>query len=301
MSKEKDFLVHIPVELIKGDDGEEWRVRGVASTGDADLQGESIDQEGLDISALQAGKGVFNFDHQKGPENVLGIIEDAKFIKHEGKKCLWVEGYLFKEQERSKAFRNILKSLKKGSAPRVHMSVEGKILDRDRTDPTKIKQARIDKVALTLDPVNPYTFAELCKSLTSESLVQTPNVPEVTLQKEETISDNETKVELVQIAKADLDVLLDFCRKALSAGSGNMKNPEARTGGEATTRESMDSSVKNMSYGNNAQKKKKNKKGLVKSLIDSLVAAHPNHNPLELAEWAIEAFLEDGNEGESGD
>ena len=296
MSNEKDFLVHIPLELVKGDDGEEWRVRGIASTGDADLQGESIDQDGLDISALQAGKGVFNFDHQKGPENVLGIIEDAKFINHEGKKCLWVEGYLFKEQERSKAFRNILKSLKKGSSPRVHMSIEGKILNRDLTNPTKIKQARIDKVALTLDPVNPYTFAELCKSLTSESLVQTQ---EPVAQKEVTATENQSE-EMVQIAKADLDILLDFCRKALSAGAGNMKNPEARTGGEATTRESMDSKVKSVTYSNNAQKKKKNKKGLVKSLIDSLVAAHPNHNPLELAEWAIEAFLED-NEGESGD
>jgi hypothetical protein len=93
----------------------------------------------------------------------------------------------------------------------------------------------------------------------------------------------------VEIEKADLDILLDFCRKALSAGAGNVKAPGARTGGEAMTRESMDSDVKQMG----SKKKKKIQKGLVKSLIASLKSAHPNHDPLELAEWAIEAFLDD--------
>lgn len=291
--KLKDFLVHIPLELVKGESDEdtEWKVQGIASTGDTDLQGEIVEQAGLDISALQAGRGLFNYDHQKGPENVLGIIEDAKFMTHDGKKSLFVEGYLFKHQERSKAFRNILKSIKKGSGSRVHMSIEGKILDRDLSNPRKIKKARIDKVALTLDPVNPYTFAELCKSLTAaDEAGQTQAESQNHIEK----CDKPAETEMVQVEKADLDILVDFCRKALSAGAGYSKNPAARAGGEAMSRESLESEPKQMG----SKKKRKFKKGLVKSLIDGLKAAHPGEDPLKLAEWAIEAFIEDESEGE---
>lgn len=295
-SNEKQFLVHIPLELVKGDkeSEEEWKVRGIASTGDTDLQGEQVEQEGLDIAALQAGRGLFNFDHQKGPENVLGIIEDAKFVTHDGKRALWVEGYLFKHQERSKAFYNILKSIKKGSSPRVHMSIEGKIIERSMANPKAIRRARIDKVALTMDPVNPYTFTELCKSLHAASEMQPA---EILSQKQQEFV-TEAKPEMIEIEKADLEVLLDFCKKALSAGAGNASNPQSRTGGEAMVRESMDSSVKCMSNTFNAEKKKKNKKVMIKSLIDSLKAAYPEHDPLELAGWAIEVFLDEKFKGE---
>jgi hypothetical protein len=286
MSKEKDFLVHIPVELIKGEkDGEEqWTIRGIASTGDSDLQGESIDQEGLDISLLQAGRGLFNFDHQRGPENVVGQIEDAEFVMHEGKKALHVEGYLFKEQPKAQAFRNILKSLKKGSGPRVHMSIEGKILQRDHADNKRIKKARIDKVALTLDPVNPYTFAELCKSL------NTPDAPEM-LQTPEggQVQILENKEEMILISKKQLEVLVETAQKAMSAGAGGADAPTSRTGGAAMQKESLEKNPKQMSYD---KKKKKPNKAMVKSVIASLTKAFPSEDPLKLAEMAIEAFFE---------
>jgi len=219
--KEKDFLVHIPVDIEKSKDGDEWRIKGIASTGDTDLHGESVDQEGLDISALKAGRGIFNVDHQKGPENVVGIIEDADFIDVDGKKCLQVEGYLLKEQDRAKAFYNIMKSLKKGTGPRIHMSIEGKILQRDFSDQKRIKKARIDKVALTLDPVNPYTFAELCKSLNSPDDIQ-PDVNGGVVHNIENIE------EMVEVRKSDLEVMLDFIAKArLHFEQGSFKeNPK---------------------------------------------------------------------------
>lgn len=286
MSKEKDFLVHIPVELIKGEkEGEEqWKIRGIASTDDSDLQGESIDQEGLDISLLKAGRGLFNFDHQRGPENVVGQIEDAEFVMHEGKKALHVEGYLFKEQPKAQAFRNILKSLKKGSGPRVHMSIEGKILQRDYTDNKKIKKARIDKVALTLDPVNPYTFAELCKSL------NIPDESEVQKSSEGSqVQVPEIKEETVLIGKKELEILIDFAQKAMCAGAGYANAPTSRTGGAAMQKESMDKSPKQMGA---KQKKKKTNKAMVKSLMESLRKAFPNEDPFVLAEMTIEAFIE---------
>lgn len=289
MSKDKDFLVHIPVELVKSEkDGEEqWTIQGIASTGDSDLQGESIDQEGLDISLLKAGRGLFNADHQRGPENVVGQIEDAEFITHEGKKALHVQGYLFKEQPKAQAFRNILKSLKKGSGPRVHMSIEGKILQRDHTDNKRIKKARIDKIALTLDPVNPYTFAELCKSLNTQDaseILQTPEGGQVQ------ILDN--KEEMILINKKQLEVLVEVAQKAMCAGAGHADAPASRAGGSAMQKESMDKSPKQMSYN---KKKKKINKAMVRSFIDSLKKAFPTEDPLKLAELAIEAFIENEN------
>lgn len=269
---DKTFKFHVPIELIKGKEGDdaEWQIRGIASTPDADLQGETVDQDGLDISVLKAGMGLFNFDHQKGPENVLGQIEDAEFVNDEGKKCLMVKGYLFKHQDRAKAFHNIMKSLKKGSAPRVQMSIEGKILARDFNDPKAIKKARIDKVALTLDPVNPYTYADLCKAL---------NAPEVTTQ---VIQDEE-----VSIKKSDLEALLEFAKKAMAAGVGYSKAPTQMSSGEAVTTESLDKDPKCVTHD-----RKKDRKAMVRSMMKSLQEMYPSHDPQEIAEMVIESLVD---------
>jgi len=276
--KDKDFKFYVPVELVKAENGdEEWKIQGIASTPDEDLQGETIDQNGLDISVLKAGRGLFNWDHAKGPENVLGQIEDAEFKDIDGKKCLMVKGYLFKHQERSKAFFNILRSLKKGNGPRVHMSVEGKILQRDFTDSKTIKKARIDKVALTLDPVNPYTYAELVKSLNS------PEIPDSS----ETIES--PSEEFISIKKAELEKLVEFAQKALAAGIGYASAPTSRSGGEAMSKESLEKQPKSMTYDG---KSKKEKKKMVKSLLKSIKEAYPSEDPLKLAEWVLETFVD---------
>lgn len=278
---EKDFKFYVPLELVKSEkDGEEeWKIKGIASTPDEDLQGETVDQEGLDISLLKAGRGLFNFDHQKGPENVLGQIEDANFIDQNGKRCLQVEGYLFKHQDRAKAMYNILKSLKKGSSNRVQMSIEGKILQRDFVNNRAIKKARIDKVALTLDPVNPYTYAELCKSLASPEPIQ----PAEQVQ----VSDDE-----IVIKKAELEKLIEVAQKALAAGVGGMKAPEARSGGEVMTKESLEGKPKSTSYSSKDVKQKKLKKGMVRSMMKSLQEMYPSHDPAEIAELVVESLVE---------
>jgi hypothetical protein len=274
---EKNFKFYVPVELTKSEnDDETWHIQGIASTADEDLQGETVDQDGLDISLLKAGRGLFNFDHQKGPENVLGQIEDAEFVKQDGKKCLMVKGYLFKHQDRAKAFYNILKSLKKGASNRVQMSIEGKIIQRDFANQKAIKKARIDKVALTLDPVNPYTYAELVKSLNSDEIIK--DEPEA-----------QSASDFVTIEKADLEKLVEFAQKALSAGAGGAKAPEARSGGEAMSKESLEQAPKNITH--QAGKKNK-KKAMVRSLMKSLKEMYPSHDPMELAEMVVESIVD---------
>lgn len=162
-NEERSFQFFAPAEFEKAKNGE-WRIRGVASTEDLDLQGEIIKQNGLDISPLKDGKGLFNWDHEKGPENILGVIDVAD-MKPEG---LYVEGYLLKNSQKAKAVYNILESFKPTEKKRLGFSVEGKVLRRSGADGKVIQAAKIDKVALTLDPVNPYTYSELVKSLTND-------------------------------------------------------------------------------------------------------------------------------------
>ncbi len=273
VSKEKTFQFHVPVELQKGKDEGEWKIKGIASTPDEDLQGETVNQSGLDISMLKAGRGLFNVDHQKGPENTIGQIEKADFVNLDGKKSLQVEGYLFKHQPRAQAFYNIMRSVKKSNGPRVHLSIEGKILQRDMTDSKHVKKARIEKIALTLDPVNPYTYADLCKSMATDE-VGGP------VQETETIEDS------INLSKSDLEKLISVVTKALAAGIGSTKAPTSRTGGEAMTTESLEDDEKNVTF----EKKKKNRKTMLKSIIEGLRNAHPDHDPLELAGWVIEAY-----------
>jgi hypothetical protein len=277
MTKEKSFKFHIPVELVKGKDKEvdAWKIQGVASTPDEDLQGEIVNQNGLDISFLKAGRGTFNWDHQKGPENILGKIDDADFVKLEGKQALMVKGYLFQHQDRSKAFHNIMRSLRKTDGPRVHMSIEGKILERDLSNRSHIRKARVEKVALTMDPVNPYTYADLCKSLVAVEQITDPTQPvEIT--------------EFTSLKKSEIEQIVEIAvQKALSAGAGYSKAPEARADGEAMTKESMDRKNKNVTYGS---ERKKRRSKMLKCLIESFCESHPDQDPIELAQWALEAY-----------
>ena len=259
----KSFQIHIPVELEKSKDadGEDaWVVKGIASTGDTDLQGEMVDQNGLDISQLKAGRGLFNVDHQKGPENVIGQIEDAEFVKSDGKKVLMVKGYLFKHQPRAQAFYNIMKSVKPGSQPRVHMSIEGKILQRDAVNKSTIRNARIDKVALTLDPVNPYTYAELSKSLASGQVDEIPEPAYLTME----------RTELEKTVQAAVE-------KAMAAGVGSAMAPAMRVGGEAMSKESLDSKLKRI-----GKKDKKSQKRMLKSILQRMCELHPDEDPRDL-------------------
>lgn len=259
----KSFQFHIPVELEKSKDadGEDhWVVKGIASTGDADLQGEVVDQNGLDITPLKTGRGLFNVDHQKGPENVIGQIEDAQFVKSDGKKVLMVKGYLFKHQPRAQAFYNIMKSVKPGTQPRVHMSIEGKILQRDAVNKSTIRNARIDKVALTLDPVNPYTYAELAKSLAAGQVDEIPEPAYLTME----------RTELEKAIEVGVS-------KALAAGAGPALAPAQRVNGEAMSKESLDSKLKKI-----AKKDKKSQKRMLKSILQRMCELHPDEDPRDL-------------------
>lgn len=191
----KDFSFFVPVDLEKAKN-DEWRIKGIASTDHMDLQGEIIRQDSLDITPLTDGRGLFNWDHKPGPENLIGKIDNASI----GKDGLFVEGYLFKNTDRAKGIYNILTSLKSEDKRRVGFSIEGKVLKRCGVNGREIIGARVEKVAVTVDPVNPNTYAELVKSLTAENNVLK--------------QDSYTKDQVMNIVNDSVQKALDLSKQA---------------------------------------------------------------------------------------
>ncbi len=250
----RNFAFDIPVEFEKAKDGK-WKIKGLASTEHIDQQGEIIKMSGLDITALKEGKGIFNYNHKDGPENVVGVIENGE-IKSDG---LYVEGYLLKNCDRAIAIYNILESLEDKDKTRLGMSVEGKVLQRTGPSGQIIASAKIDKVALTLDPVNPYTYTQLIKSLHDDNCVLSkqaiqPELLQPSLQTETQVVEFEgySEEEVIKtIQKA-----FDNVKKALAAGSYNSA-PSTMTGGTAMSSESLE----------DEKKKKAKLKSTMKSLL----------------------------------
>lgn len=87
---ERDWSAWIPLSVVKSSKGD-MRIGGIASDEESpDLQGEKVFVDGLDTSYLLQ-RGAFNWDHQKGPEDILGEIDN---VQKDNKK-LYVEGFLY--------------------------------------------------------------------------------------------------------------------------------------------------------------------------------------------------------------
>lgn len=224
---ENDFKVILPAYLEKSKDGE-WRVSGLASTESLDLQNEKILQKGIDLSPIDQGKGFFNWDHDNSPESIIGEIDGYR----RDPQGLFIHGKLFKNHSKAKAVREIMESLSERKKGAMGLSVEGQVLERDPNNPAIIKKCRIKNVALTLNPVNPNTYAQLLKSLTPESEVnfnlERENVEAVLKDKEE---NSESPV-------FTASQVLGLVEKAL-AFSGNVTAPVDKVQGDALAKEDL--------------------------------------------------------------
>jgi len=156
------FQFDMPIHLVKGEETEKgWKIKGLASTEDRDLQGEIVKQRGLDISPIKQGQGWINYNHSSDPEDMVGKLDDASMTQ----KGLFVEGYLFKKHKRAQSIFQILKSLDDKDSRAVKLSIEGKILKRSGKNNKVVSAAKVDKVAITFDPINTSTYVELCKAI----------------------------------------------------------------------------------------------------------------------------------------
>ena len=230
----------MPAALTKGEDGD-WKITGLASTASKDLQGEVIDQSGLDMTPIEMKKGIFNWDHKKGPENTVGIIDSYK----KSKEGLYLSGRLLKNHTKAKAIHEIMSSLNKADTGRMGMSVEGVIKERAGKDGKTIKKAVIHSCALTMNPVNTDTYASLIKSMSAEDSELEFEKDDVSPAPSVVSEDNTANQPLFSTNQ-----VMAILEKALAAGAGAAEAPNLRTGGDALV-------VSNMS-----EKKKKDKDSL---------------------------------------
>ena len=161
------FTFFLPAEVIKSEkdaDGKRW-IQGIASTHHLDLQGETVAQRGIDYDYFLK-HGYINDDHKDGPEHKVGEPTEAKITKD----GFWIKGFLYKGKERADFWWEHLNSLQRsGSKRKVGFSIQGKVMRRNGK---KIAKCWLQDVAITASPVNTKTWAEIVKSLNSDSWEQ---------------------------------------------------------------------------------------------------------------------------------
>jgi len=152
------------LNLNKAENEDYFEFEGLASTDDPDLEDEIIKQN-FDLSAIVANKGYVNDDHGHSYDNKddarLGVIDKAE-IRPEG---LWVKGKVWKSHPAATSYYNEMK-YKPGM---VQLSVEGYTIKRNPFQSHVVEKAVALGVALTRNPVNNHTFAQLAKSLSASS------------------------------------------------------------------------------------------------------------------------------------
>lgn len=167
---EDTFSFWVPAQtvLVKGGKdgkdatGKRW-IQGIASTDVRDLQGEIVEQGGIDFSYF-LDHGFFNDDHKS---TKVGEPTEAKLTKN----GLWVKGFLYNTpagEPPSKAdeYWNLMKQLDvSGSKRKVGFSIQGKVLRRNGK---RIEKCWLQEIAITTQPVNTTTWAEIAKSLSAQ-------------------------------------------------------------------------------------------------------------------------------------
>lgn len=270
----KQFKIVIPAQLTKGSDGE-WIVQGLASSPSRDQQGEILLPEGIDTTPIDQGRGVLNWDHQKGPENTVGLLDSYKKTK-EG---FFVKGRLFKNHQKAKSIYEIMSSLGKSDHGRMGLSVEGKILERGGKDGKIIKKCQINAVALTMNPVNQDAYVDLVKSITAESA-------EVDFQATEANSESATKSSAEPTFTTE-QVLSIIKSLALTDAQATAK-PSDRNGGDALAKEELDKKPKSIAEdsGKPSKKLKKLSKDMYKSqmleILDKIQLLYPANSRVEI-------------------
>lgn len=284
---ENDFKFTMPAEIVKSDDGE-YKVAGLASTEDLDQQQEVIIQKGIDLTPVDEGKGFFNFDHSNKPEDLVGTVDGYK----RDSKGLYVYGKLFKGHQRAEAIYSIMKGLNERKKGAVGLSVEGRILERDPQNPKIIRKCQIKNVAITFNPVNKSTYANLIKSMAQDASVD--------FQATKENATGETSTSEVEPTFTASQVMA-IVQKALSIGPAALEPPASRSGGAALQPSNMGEKLEKDEDEKKKEKEAKEEKPKVTkkvmksmsselykssliSILDQLQVLYPNHSRSEIWE-----------------
>ena len=168
-----DFNIWCEAEIIdfeKGKDGrdfdpEKMFLKGIASTEDLDADNQILKTNGLQLDYLLS-TGIINWNHASKtmPSTVIGEPIEARIVT-EPKLGLFIKAKIYDTEVGRDAYQLAATLQKQSKTRRLGWSIEGKILERNGD---LISKARLTGIALTPSPKNASTFAELCKSFTSE-------------------------------------------------------------------------------------------------------------------------------------
>lgn len=145
-------------------------LEGVASDNSKDIEGEVLEPSGYVTSYFLNG-GYINYEHlaKKSPKFLIGEPIDAKVVNNDFK----IKAKLWKSSDVARdTWDKILEMKKEGSKRRPGWSIEGKALSRDPMNPKRITKALITNVALTFNPVNGNTWADIVKGVQKEDYVE---------------------------------------------------------------------------------------------------------------------------------
>lgn len=184
------FWVPLTIRKAKDKDGKEvMKVGGIASTYDEDSDGEFLDPKGFDLKPLMS-TGVINWHHQTktNPEAIIGEPTKAE-IKKQG---LYLESELYADSELAKKVYKLAEVLQANSSTRrLGFSIEGKALEKDKSNPKIIKRASITGCAITYMPKNPSTFVDIIKGNVDYEEVEEVKVEDSSLTTESNGGDSQ--------------------------------------------------------------------------------------------------------------
>ena len=182
----RDFKFHVPLtSWEKSEDSNPMRIGGIVSTDDLDRQQETVVQDGLDFTPFLT-HGWFNDNHGQKTVDVLGYPTQARRVR-KGEHLpngevsqtngWWTEGYLLNTDEGRRVFELCGALSESRGDRRLGFSIEGKVLQRDKQDKSKIVAAEVRNVAVTHCQVNTATeMVALAKALSAGAAVGAPDV-----------------------------------------------------------------------------------------------------------------------------
>jgi len=222
--QEDNFNLFAPINFIKGKDSKGntlMKMSGIASTSSKDADDEFLDPKGFELDYF-LNFGYMNWNHQsnKNPLAIIGKPTSAKISK--GQMILECE--LFNHNPLAKDVYKLAEVLKTQGL-NLGFSIEGKVIERDKKDPKKVLKAKITGCAITPNPKNQDSIANIVKGY------------------------DEGDLDLIKgMYSAYEESTEEERKKALTAGSES---------GTAISKESLDGDIKDL------LKKKKMKKGEV--------------------------------------
>ena len=205
----KQFNFWCPITTIKkakdAEGREVMRVAGIASTADKDSDNESLDPNGFNLKPFLSS-GFVNYHHQQKntPKAIIGEPHSAKITE----KGMYVECDLYPDSELARDVYDTMQVLDKNSKTRrMGFSIEGHATERDPLDEQKVLKADITGLAITPQPKNSTTFAEIIKAMNTGELCKD--------DEEEGDSEKATTTEsAAAVKKEDLDDELKTLTKA---------------------------------------------------------------------------------------